>query len=121
MIVNIERHAGTGRSLPPLTRTDVELLCKKVEGSSKLDVSFQNLQNIDLSYMDLHGANLRGANLQGANLRGTNLSDTDLQEANLSEADLDGADLSRAHLSDNETKRVKSPRGETELCHSQGA
>lgn len=104
--MNIERDAGTARLLPPLTRKDIELLCKRVGGSSKLDVSLQNLQNIDLSYMDLHGANLRGANLQGANLRGTNLSDTYLQEANLSEADLDGANLSRAHLSDNETKRV---------------
>ena len=106
MSLNTKRHDGTERSLPPLTRADVELLLEKVESSSKLDVSFQNLQYIDLSYMDLHGANLRGANLQGANLRGTNLSDTELQEADLSEADLDGADLSCAHLSDDKTKRV---------------
>src|SRR6266849_445835 len=96
MILNTQRQAGTGGSVPILTRADVELLRSKVESSTKLDLSFQNLQHIDLSYMDLQGANLRGADLQGAHLRGTNLSDTDL----------DGANLSRAHLSDNEANRV---------------
>ena len=80
MSLNTKRHDDTERSLPPLTRSDVELLLEKWGNSSKLDLSFQNLQYSDLSYMDLHGANLRGANVQGANLRGTNLSDTELQE-----------------------------------------
>src|SRR6266849_5494311 len=106
MILNTQRQAGRGGSVPILTRADVELLRSNVESSTRLDLSFQNLQHIDLSYMDLQGANLRGADLQGAHLRGTNLSDTELQGANLSDADLDGANLSRAHLSDNEANRV---------------
>ncbi len=104
--MNTQRQAGAGGSVPLLTRADVELLRSKVESSTRLDLSFQNLQYIDLSYMDLQGANLRGADLQGAHLRGTNLSDTDLRGANLSDADLDGANLSRAHLSDNQANRV---------------
>jgi hypothetical protein len=104
--MNPDRHVGAGRPVSPLTRADVELLRSNVKGSTRLDLSFQNLQHCDLSYMDLQGANLRRANLQGANLRGTNLSDTDLQEAHLRYADLDGADLSRAHLGDSEANRV---------------
>ena len=66
-----------------MIRADVELRLSQIEISTRLDVSFHNLQHIDLSYMDLEGANLRGADLQGANLRGTNLRDAQLQEANL--------------------------------------
>ncbi len=97
---------ATGWSNSPLTRADIELLCSKVESPTKLDLSFQNLQNINLAYMDLHGVNLRGANLQAANLQGVNLSDADLQEVNFKDADLDGANLSRARLGRNKENRV---------------
>jgi uncharacterized protein YjbI with pentapeptide repeats len=107
MSVKTERDAGTGGSVPPLTRADVEVLLSKIEGPDKLDLSFQHLQFIDLSYMDLQGSNLRGADLHGANLRGTNLCDADLQEANLRHADLDGANLTHAHLGETEATRVK--------------
>jgi len=106
MIVNSERHVGAGKSVSPLTRADVERLRSNVENAAQLDLRFQNLQHIDLSYMDLQGANLQGADLQAANLRGTNLSGANLQAANLSETDLDGADLSRAHLGDTKANRA---------------
>ncbi len=118
--MNIERHDGTGGSLPPLTRTDVERLLEKAGNASQSDLRLQNMHSIDLSYMDLHGADLRGANLQRANLRGTNLSDTELQEADLSDADLDGADLSHAHLSDNGTHRVKLQRAKLSYATLRG-
>ena len=86
-IVDTERQAGTGGSVPPLTRADVEQLRSKVESAAQLDLSLQNLQHVDLSYLDLQGANLRGADLQGAQLRGTNLSEADLRGANLSDAE----------------------------------
>jgi Pentapeptide repeats (8 copies) len=108
--VDTERQAGTGGSVPPLTRADVERLRSKVESAAQLDLSLQNLQHVDLSYLDLQGANLRGADLQGAQLRGTNLSEADLRGANLSDADLDGADLSCAHLGENEANRAKLHR-----------
>src|SRR5258708_4150673 len=91
MILNTQRQAGRGGSVPILTRADVELLRSKVESSTRLDLSFQNVQHIDLSYMDLQGANLRGSDLQGAHL---------------SDAVLEGANMSRAHLSDIEAKCV---------------
>ena len=91
--MNTERQAETEKAGSPLTRADVELLCREA-GRSVIDLSSQNLQGIDLSYMDLRGANLSGAHLQGAYLRGINLR----------EADLTGADLSYAHLG-NEANR----------------
>jgi hypothetical protein len=110
MIVNTERHTGAGKSAFPLTRADVERLRSQGEPAARLDLRFQNLQQIDLSYMDLQGANLQGADLQAANLRGTKLRGANLQGANLSGADLDGADLSRAHLGETEANRAKLHR-----------
>ncbi len=118
--MDTEEQAGTGKSVFPLTRTDVELLLSRVGSSAKLDLSLQNLKQIDLSYMDLRGANLRGADLQGAYLRGANLSDTDLQGANLSGADLDGANLSHAHLGDNEANRVNLHRAKLSYAMLRG-
>ncbi len=102
-----ERHIDAGKSDSPLTRADVDQLLRTVENTAQLDLRFQNLQQIDLSYMDLQGVNLQGADLRRAKLRGTNLQGAHLQEADLSEADLDGADLSRAQLGDTDANRVK--------------
>jgi hypothetical protein len=91
----------------PLTRPDVEGLLSRVASSADLDLSRQNLQQINLSYEDLRGATLYYADLCGANLRGAKLNGADLRGANLSEADLDGADLSNARLSDQSEHRVE--------------
>jgi Pentapeptide repeats (8 copies) len=104
--VHSESSSEPGPSASPLTRADIELLLRRGQPATPVDLSFHDLQQCNLSYLNLHGANLRGANLQGANLRGTNLSLADLQEANLSLADLDGADLSGACLGEHEAKRV---------------
>jgi len=71
--LNTDEEADMEHFGQPLTRADVELLRSKVESSAQLDLSDQNLRDIQLTYFDLHGANLYGADLQGANLRGANL------------------------------------------------
>jgi hypothetical protein len=43
----------TEGAIPPLTRADVERLRSQVESSAGLDLSFQNLEDVDLSYLDL--------------------------------------------------------------------
>ena len=57
------------------------------------DLTYANLEE-----MDLHGASLRSATLTGANLRGANLSGANLMGATLSTADLAGATLTGANL-----------------------
>jgi uncharacterized protein YjbI with pentapeptide repeats len=66
---------------------------------------FQNNSDIDLSYADLQGmdltdAFLRFADLHGANLEGANLHDADLIRTNLREANLKNADLTDTSLAD---------------------
>jgi uncharacterized protein YjbI with pentapeptide repeats len=61
--------------------------------------------NVDLSYADLEnlnldGANLKDANLTRANLKNAILSNADLTDTNLFFADLTDADLSNANLTD---------------------
>ena len=70
----------------------------KVEAESlvKVDLSWANLREADLSGVDLSGANLSWANLSGADLREANLSWANLREADLRGADLSGVDLSGA-------------------------
>jgi Pentapeptide repeats (8 copies) len=95
--VDTERQAGTGGSVPPLTRADVERLRSKVESAAQLDLSLQNLQHVDLSYLDLQGTNLRGADLQGA----------DLSTAQLHGPELRGARLYRDELFSNRMKHAR--------------
>ena len=71
----------------------------EIVGKLKLNLSWANLSNADLSDANLSWANLSNADLSGANLSGTNLSDADLSGADLSGADLSGADLSGTDLS----------------------
>jgi uncharacterized protein YjbI with pentapeptide repeats len=101
-------HADTAR-----TRTDVVRLLQDVGRPEQLDISGQNVREINLMNCDLRGANLSQvsacaanlcgtnlskANLHGADLRGTYLCWADLRGANLCEADLCEADLSWANL-----------------------
>src|SRR5258708_6351141 len=91
-----------------LSREDIESLLREMGSPDKLDLSGQNLSEIDLTDFDLAGANLLRANLIGANLLRANLGrvilyEAILREANLSdailnEADLRGIDLSEATL-----------------------
>jgi uncharacterized protein YjbI with pentapeptide repeats len=64
----------------------------------QLDLSFANLNRIDLLGVPLFGANLEGANLTGADLTFTYLTRAELEGTNLTEASLTGADLARADL-----------------------
>ena len=58
------------------------------------------LHGTDLSWAHLYGADLRIADLSVANLYGANLAHADLRGANLSGADLTGANLAHADLRD---------------------
>ncbi len=94
----------TGRKDRPLTKADVERRLQEVGSPNKLNLTLENLEDVDLSHFGLSGANLSGANLHnanlsGANLSGANLHNTNLSEANLSGANLRGTDLSGANLS----------------------
>ena len=65
----------------------------------RADLSYADLDSVDLYSMNLSKADLHGANLCSALLDYANLREADLREANLSEADLVNADLSNADLS----------------------
>lgn len=77
---------------------------------SKVNLTYANLfnsdlSNADLSYAYLINVNLSNANLRYANLRYANLENADLRyaylkNANLSNADLTGANLENANLED---------------------
>ncbi|MEE2752545.1 MAG: pentapeptide repeat-containing protein [Candidatus Latescibacterota bacterium] len=62
----------------------------------ELDLSYANLERVNLQDGSLFGINLRGANLMKANLRDSNLRESKLEGADLLGAYLDGADLDRA-------------------------
>jgi uncharacterized protein YjbI with pentapeptide repeats len=82
----------------PLSRLDVERLLKEVGSSSKLNLSGQNLERIDLTFLQLAKAEISGARLALANLQGANLSQAKLIGAFLIEANLGGAFLNKAKL-----------------------
>jgi uncharacterized protein YjbI with pentapeptide repeats len=94
---------------PSITRENVETLLAIAGSPKKLDLSGQNLSQINLSDLNLNGANLSRTDLSGANLRGVDLHNADLRGANLHGADLtyiklrstnlQRANLSRANLS----------------------
>jgi uncharacterized protein YjbI with pentapeptide repeats len=63
------------------------------------DLSYGNLQQIDLRNQDLHQVKLYRANLSAADLDDTNLSGSDLSKAQMNRADLSNANLERARLS----------------------
>lgn len=97
-----------------LTRSDVQARIREARDNNRhIDLSGQDLCDLDLSHLDLRGADLRCANLrvtdlQGADLRsadlrsadlwGARLWDVDLQDANLRGADLQNAGLQDANL-----------------------
>jgi len=80
-------HADTA-----LTRTDVVRLLQEVGSPEQLDVSGQNIQEINLVNCNLRGANLSQASACAANLCGTNLSKANLRGAVLRETYLCWAD-----------------------------
>jgi len=84
--------------MKPLTRADVERALREIGRPSKLDLSGENLEGIDLAYLDLNGATLAEAKLMGAKLREANLFRTNLHAADLRGAYLGFADLRAADL-----------------------
>ena len=68
------------------------------EGGERADLSYTDLNDVDLKGADLRYANLRCVDLRYANLRYANLSDTDLRKAGLSDTDLINAGLRDANL-----------------------
>ena len=84
--------------MKPLTRADVERALREIGRPSKLDLSGENLEGIDLAYLNLNGATLAEAKLMGAKLREANLFRTNLHAADLRAADLRGAYLGFADL-----------------------
>ena len=95
--MSIDIHAKTDKEDQPLTRIDVERLLFEAGSPDKLNLSGQNMKEIDFTEITLTGANLSGANLSRADLRGVDLKDTSFDSSpNLSAADLSGVDLSRS-------------------------
>lgn len=66
----------------------------------ELDLSYSNLEKVNLKDGHTFGVNLTGANLLKANLRDANLRETKLEDADLLGANLDGTDLDRATWGD---------------------
>jgi uncharacterized protein YjbI with pentapeptide repeats len=62
------------------------------------DLSYANLQQIDLRFQDLHQVKLFRANLSAADLDVSNLSGSDISKAQMNRADLSNANLSGAKL-----------------------
>ena len=101
-----------GRSLKEVLELHKKWLEEEKDGE-RVNLSSENLRDIDFSNSDLEGAilintdltdvnlsdaNLRSTNLSYANLRSTNLRSTDLSYANLRGVDLGYANLSYADL-----------------------
>lgn len=88
----------------PLTRDAVLKMIEEHGGPEGLDLTWRNLEGIDLSSepdeppLDLHGIILGYANLQEAWLGGANLQKAYLGDANLQEANLWRANLQEAYL-----------------------
>jgi uncharacterized protein YjbI with pentapeptide repeats len=62
------------------------------------DLSYANLQQIDLRFQDLHQVKLFRANLSAADLDVADLSGSDMSKAQMNRADLGNANLSGANL-----------------------
>jgi uncharacterized protein YjbI with pentapeptide repeats len=62
------------------------------------DLSYANLQEIDLRFQDLHQVKLFRANLSAADLDVSNLSGSDMSKAQMNRADLGNANLTGANL-----------------------
>jgi uncharacterized protein YjbI with pentapeptide repeats len=62
------------------------------------DLSYANLQQIDLRFQDLHHVKLFRANLTAADLDVANLSGSDISKAQMNRVDLGNANLSGAKL-----------------------
>jgi len=71
---------------------------KRKTGGKRADLSFRNLNGLNLPKIDLTGAKLSGASLCGAKLMGANLTQVDLFGADLEGANLTGANLAGADL-----------------------
>lgn len=76
-------------------------------GGKKINLSYTDLSNIDLSDADLRYVDLSGADLSNANLSNTDLSGTNLSNANLIYANLINANLSNANLRYTDLSNIK--------------
>ncbi len=80
-----------------------DIIFNNLEDKKNLEKQILNCRDYkqDLSYINLNGVNLIGAGLNGADLIGT-----DLRESNLIGADLNGANLIGADLSESNLRRT---------------
>ncbi len=99
------RHAESWSPAPScgaLTRMTAAQVKQRAAAGASLrcaDLSFLELQTLDLKGADLFSARLTGAKLTRANLQGANLGRACLVWARLEQGQLQGADLRRAELS----------------------
>ena len=104
-----------GRNLKEVLELHKKWL-KEEKGGEKVELSNEDLSDVDLSnsdlrYIILEDVNLSDAKLEGANLIYANLSNVDLSTANLSDANLrrvnlEGVNLIYANLSDTNLRSV---------------
>ena len=104
-----------GRNLKEVLELHKKWL-KEEKGGEKVELSNEDLADVDLSnsdlrYIILEDVNLSEAKLEGANLIYANLSNVDLSTANLSDANLrrvnlEGVNLIYANLSDTNLRSV---------------
>ncbi len=72
----------------------------------KIDLSWADLREADLSQLVLNAASFEGAYLQGANLSEADLSQSKFQGANLQDANLSGTNLMHAELTGANLRRA---------------
>lgn len=70
------------------------------------NLSYTNLEELDLSGFSFIGANFYRANLRGSNLYNTDFSTADLRETDLRDTELAGASFYRALLQDTDLRGV---------------
>ena len=90
----------TQNELNTIIESHQHYLNKDIDGweNMKADLSYKNLNGLDLKESNLREANLIHADLIEANLSNADLKDANLINANLAYADLRNADLSCANL-----------------------
>ena len=86
------------RTLSDLTRAALELAREEKANLSGVDLTEENLSELDLSGLKLNKAQFHSTNLSGARLMEARLSKADFKGASLAGADLSGADLRHARL-----------------------
>ena len=80
------------------TNNSITMKIRRIRLEPKSKLSGRNLSWANLEGIDLSGSDMSNANLEGAKLNGSDLSGVNLESANLSQAQLIGTNLSEANL-----------------------